>query len=223
MRSRPVPATTVDRMPPANPTPPALRSRLDEGRAVYELALHVADRLDGAHMDLWAAGVRACLDAPGTTERQQHLALELTRLSHTSTVRRAGLGEDIARALAQLEFGLGSVDLPAQPLYEATRALAEHLELHGGRRWLGRLRTVVQDTERVPEARLQRLALLLDRMVPGMQGLPEGTAPLVSAVRGRLPRRDHDQAMATLTFALQPPQPSRRLPGDGLPDTDQRG
>ncbi|HUG86208.1 MAG TPA: hypothetical protein VMM13_16710 [Euzebya sp.] len=210
-------------MPAAHQTTPALRSRLDEGRAVYELALNVADQLDSAHMDLWAAGVRACLDAPGTTQRQRHLVLELTRLSHTSTVRRAGLSEDIAGALTRLELGLGNVDLPAQPLYEAMRALAEHLELHGGRRWLGRLRAVVQDAERVPAARLQRLGLLLDRMAPGLPGLPEGTAPLVSAVRGRLPRRDHDRAMETMTYALQPPQPSRRLPGDGVPTPDLRG
>lgn len=216
-------STTVVRMPSAHQTSPAPRSRLDEGRAVYELALAVADKLDLAHMDLWAAGVRACLDAPGTTDRQRHLALELTRLSHTSTVRRAGLGQDIARALARLEVGLGTMDMPAQPLYEAARALAEHLELHGGRRWLDRLRTVVADPERLPAVRLQRLGLLLDRMVPGTAGLPEGTAPLVSAVHGRLPRRDHDHAVDTLTFALRPPQPSRRLAGEGTPVGDPHG
>ena len=220
MRPPPLPATTVVGMP-APQTRPTSRSLLDEGRADYELALGVADRLDEAHMDLWAAGVRACLDAPGTTERQRHLVLELTRLSHTSTVRRAGLGEDVAGALARLELGLGSIDLPAQPLYDAMRGLAEHLELHGGRRWLDRLRTVVGDAERLPAVRVQRLALLLERMVPGEAGLPEGTAPLVEAVRGRLPRRDHGAAVATLVFALQPPQPSRRLAG--ADDADPRG
>ncbi|CAN5189026.1 hypothetical protein BH23ACT9_BH23ACT9_08530 [soil metagenome] len=213
-------ATIVARMPAANQTRPAPRTRLDEGRGVYELALGVADRLDAAQMDLWAAGVRSCLDAEGTTQRQQHLALELTRLSHTSTARRDGLSQDIARALTTLQLGLGSVDLPAQPLYDATRGLAEHLELHGGRRWLNRLRAVVQDLERVPGIRLQRLDLLLEKMGPGAEGLPEGTAARISAVRGRLPRHQVDTheghaaaaAIATLTFALRPPQPSRRMP-----------
>lgn len=204
-------------MPVADQTHPTPRSRLDEGREVYEIALGLADRLDEAQMDLWAAGVRSCLDATGSTARQRHLVLELTRLSHTSVVRRAGLAGSMTGALSRLALGLGTVDLPAQPLYEAVRGLAEHLELHGGRRWLGRLRAVVADAERVPEVRVERLAQLLDRMVPGTEGLPEGTAPLVGAVRSRLPRRDHAGAIETLAFALQAPQPSRKLPGDAAP------
>lgn len=208
-------------MPAANQTRPAPRSRLEEGREVYEIALGIANRLDEAHMDLWAAGVRACLDAPRSTARQRHLVLELTRLSRTSVVRRDGLVEEVSQALARLALGLGSIDLPAQPLYESMRGLAEHLELHGGHRWLTRMRTVAGDTEREPEICLQRLIHLLDRMVPGAEGLPAGTSPLVGAVRGRLPRRGHAEALDTLTFALQPPQPSRHLPEGVAADRDK--
>lgn len=197
----------------AHPRP---RSRLDEGREVYELALGVADRLDDAGMDLWAAGVRACLDAEGTTERQRHLAAELIRLSHTSVARRAALVADIRRALSRLELGLGDLDVPEQPLYDAMRGLAEHLELDGGRRWLIRLRTVLEDHERAADARLRRLAVLLDRMVPGTPGMPEGAAERVRAVRERLSRyRDAERAAAYLAFAVRAPQPSRRLAADG--------
>lgn len=198
----------------ARPTP---RSRLDEGREVYAIALAVADRLDEAGMDLWAAGVRSCLDAPGSTGRQWHLVAELTRLSRTSVARRAGLVEDISRALARLEIGLGRIDVAEQPLYDAMRGLAEHLELHGGRRWLTRLRTVLADAERLPAARLDRLAQLLDLMAPEAPGIPEGTTAHVRAVRERLPRhRPSDRAADWLAFAVRPPQPSRRLADPGV-------
>jgi hypothetical protein len=209
-------------MPAARPTAPAPSSRLEEGREVYHLALGIADALDDAGMDLWAGGLRACLDADGTTARQTHLALELTRLSHTSIVRRAGLDRDVADALDRLRLGLGSVDAPAQPLYTAVRELADHLELHGGRRWLQRLRAVVHDTSRTAAVRVARMGQLLERMAPGAAGMPEGSAARVEAVVVRLPRqREVDAAADAVAFALRPPQASRRV-SEGPPTADGR-
>ncbi len=202
-------------IPSPGPSRSLDRSRLDEAPDAYAIALEVADRLDQAGLDLWASGVRACLDASGSTERQQHLVVELVRLRDMSMIRRESLQPDIERALARLEIGLGTIDVPDQPLYTAVRDLADHLELHGGRRWLARLRTVMGDAERTAAARLQRLGALLERMVPGGEGLPEGTGGRVEAVRARLPRhRDLDRTARYVCFALQPPQPSRRVPGD---------
>jgi len=185
-------------------------SRLEEGREVYTLALDVAKALDRAGLDLWAAGIRACLDAPSSLARQQHLTVELVRLRDTGDLRRAGCAEDIERALSRLELGLGSIDVPQQPLYTATRNLADHLELNGGRRWLARLRTVITDPDRGAAARVERLDALAERMVPGAEGLPEGSASLVRAVRGRLNRHlDMDAVALHLAFALTPPAPSR--------------
>ena len=185
-------------------------SRLEEGREVYTLALDVAKALDRAGLDLWAAGIRACLDAPTSLARQQHLTVELVRLRDTGDLRRAGCAEDIDSALSRLELGLGSIDIPQQPLYTATRNLADHLELNGGRRWLARLRAVVTDPDRGPEARLERFDALAERMVPGAEGLPEGSSSLVRAVRGRIGRHlDVEAVVRYLVFALMPPAPSR--------------
>lgn len=178
---------------------------------MYQIALDVADRLDHAEMDLWAAGIRGCMDASGTTARQRHLVVELTRLSHMSTIRRQGLSADIEAALARLELGLGQVDVAAQPLYSAMRDLVDHLELNGGNRWLERLRTVMGDPHRTATERLRRLGAVLDLMTAGVPGLPLGSVERVRAVSVRLPR--HMTAPETseyLEFALQPPQPSRR-------------
>ncbi|WP_370324846.1 hypothetical protein [Euzebya sp.] len=207
----------------ALPQPGPSRTRLEEGPDVYRIALEVADALDRADLDLWAAGVRSCLDAAGTTARQQHLVVELVRLSHTREIAREGLGPAIAGALARLEIGLGRIDVPAQPLYAAMRELADHLELGGGGRWLARLRAVATDRERTAAARLERRAAVLARMVPGAAGLPAGSRERVDAVAQRLPRHrgDAEETMAYLTFALQPPAPSRRLDGPA-PEADAR-
>lgn len=177
---------------------------------MYSIALGVADALDRANLDLWASGVRACLDAPSTLQRQQHLTVELVRLRDTAEVDRAGCLPDIAMALDRLEVGLGTVDVAIQPLYSAMRVLADHLELNGGRRWLQRLRVVAHDPDRTAEARMARLAALLDRMAPGAEGLPEGSAQLVRAVAERLDRHADAATVARyLAFALRPPAPSR--------------
>jgi hypothetical protein len=192
------------------------RSRLDDAPDAYAIALSVADQLDGAGLDLWAAGVRSCLDAEGSTARQEHLVVELVRLSRMSMVRQQGLESEIAGALARLQVGLGRIDLPVQPLYTAVRELADHLELNGGRRWLGRLRTVMSDADRTADARLRRLAAVLELMQPGTPGLPEGASSRVDAVAVRLPRhRDVEDTARYVTFALRPPQPSRRTPTQG--------
>jgi hypothetical protein len=219
---------------PAPTSPGAARSRLAQAPQAYRLALDVADRLDQRGLDLWAAGLRACLDAPGSTARQHHLAVELIRLSCLPAVRAAGLAPALRDALDHLQAGLGPLDVPAQPLYAAARDLAEHLEVEGGRRWLARLRAVALDDEHTAAARLRRLTAVLQRMrdvavgghpaadvAPG-DALPVGTTPRVDAVLGRIPRhRDADEAATYLAFALQPPQPSRRAarprPGDVLP------
>lgn len=185
-------------------------SRLEEGREVYAIALGVADALDRAGLDLWAGDVRSCLDAPRSLQRQQHLVVELLRLRDTPEARRAGCSEDIQRALQRLQLGLGSIDVPQQPLYTSVRTLADHLELQGGRRWLSRLRAVAADPDRPAETRMERLAAVLQRMEPGVEGVPEGTAPLVRAVLSRLDRHVDVAAVARYVgYALTPPAPSR--------------
>lgn len=177
---------------------------------MYRLALRVADALDDAGLDLWASGIRSCLDARTTLARQQHLVVELVRLRQSSAIRVAGCADDVEQALARLELGLGEVDVPQQPLYSAVRGLADHLELAGGRTWLRRLRAVVFDPDRSPAARVTRLGEVVARMEPGTDGLPEGSTPLVRAVLERLDRhRDQRTVAAYLEFALTPPAPSR--------------
>ena len=216
-----MPRTVVAMPAPAHPHAP--RSRLDQAPDAYRIALEVADQLDGRGLDLWAAGVRSCLDATGSTARQQHLAAELIRLSQMRAVRQEGLILPIREALARLEAGLGDLDVPSQPLYTAARDLADHLEIGGGRRWLGRLRAVLADPERTATARLERVVTVLQRMrdeagtaASGGTTLPEGTATRAESVLARIPRHhDVEQIARYLAFALHPPQPSRRLvPGD---------
>lgn len=186
-------------------------SRLEEGREVYRLALRTADALDAAGLDLWAGGIRSCLDAHTTLARQQHLVVELVRLKHSNAIRVAGCATEVEQALSRLELGLGQVDVPQQPLYSAVRALADHLELAGGRTWLRRLRAVAFDPDRSPAARVARLGEVVSRMKPGVEGLPEGSGPLVRAVLERLDRHRDQRTVATyLEFALTPPAPSQR-------------
>lgn len=186
------------------------RSRLEEAEDVYRHARKIADALDEDGRDLWAAGLRSCLDAVGTTERQRHLAAELARLADTSWARRSGLREEIATSRRKLAIALGRDDTPFQPIYVAVRDLAEHLELNGGRRWLSRLRAVALDGERDAAARLARLGALLEHMQPGVAGLPEGSSARVRAVRERLGRHADAEALAAyVRFALRSPPPSR--------------
>lgn len=193
-------------------------SRLESGREVYGLVLSVAEALDRAGLDLWAGGVRSCLDAPSSLERQQHLIVELVRLRDVHAVRRAGCTDKITAALARLELGLGSLDIPMQPIYSATRDLADHLELSGGRKWLTRMRAVINDPERTADARVERFGQLLDRMEPGAEGLPEGSGPLVRGVRQRLERHADIELLARhLRFALTAPAPSRATPAGAQP------
>lgn len=177
------------------------------------MALEIADALDAADFDLWAAGIRACLDADGTTARQLHLMVELTRLSTMRTIRAQGLDRRIGAALGRLDIGLGQIDLPVQPLYSAMRNLVDHLELHGGARWIARMRTVVTDPQRSASVRVQRLEAVLQAMEPGAPGFSVGAAELVMAVTTRLPRHNAaEETAAFMAFALTPPKPSRVLP-----------
>lgn len=186
------------------------RSRLDAGDHVYGRVLALADALDADGQDLWAAGLRTCLDAGGSTRRQRHMAAELTRLRDTTWARRSGNRDEIDSAIRHLEVALGRDSSQYQPLYEALRELSDHLELNGGRRWLKRLRTVVLDPERDAPARLERLATVLAHMEPGVEGLPEGSAQRVRAVRSRLGRHtDIEEQMLFVRFALRGPAASR--------------
>ncbi|MEE8602119.1 hypothetical protein [Euzebya tangerina] len=188
----------------------AQRSQLDDAPDAYRHALDIAGALDDAGLDLWAGDLRSCLDADSSTARQHHLILELTRLAGMSDVKRAGLDAVISRAVAYLAAGVGETDLPVQPLYSALRDLADHLEVHGAQRWLGRLRTVLHDTSRTSAARVHRLSRLLEAMTPDATGVPLESADKVRAVLTRLPRHvDTPNVAAYLALAVQRPAPSR--------------
>lgn len=186
------------------------RSRLEETRPVFDAAEDLATDLERAGMDLWAAGLRSCLDGRDQRERLVHLRLELTRLQDTSTVRRLGLRPAVELLLGHLLAGGGLAQDPLEPVYRTLRDLADHLELHGGRRWLARLRHVATDPDRPAPERLARLDALLARMTPGTESLPEGTAVRVRAARERLARAASVEGAAQhAALALRAPAPRR--------------
>lgn len=192
------------------------RPRLESTGVVYDLAEELAARLDGGGMDLWAANLRGCLDAPTTGERLEHLGLEVERLRHSPAARRLALEGDVARLQDVLAAALGAPDPVMAPLYAALRELVDRLRLEGLSGVITRLRRSGVGTSRsrdaAPAAELAPAhpTALVAELRSVLAALPErasaGAGRAAEAAAARLDRVPAQVAARALELAVRRPR-----------------
>lgn len=187
------------------------------------LVAQLADAFDAAGLDLWAANLRACLQSPTSLEVARAVRAEAIRLLDKPSVKAkarripgardgqvmpAGDGVDLVDGLQtvldRINVEIGEAPSVAQPLYEALRDLADHLQLQGHARWLARLRHVALDTSFTAELRMERLDNVICSALND-EALP---AELLTACRVRLESvYDASAAAHMAAAAFRPPVP----------------
>jgi hypothetical protein len=181
------------------------RSRLESNVPLYRRIADLADQLDHAAHDLWAANLRACLDGESAAQIMADLGLELHRLRQSTAARRLRLEDTLDELIATVEAAVGRSEHEHLPLYCALKDLLDTLRLEGGTRWLRRLEAAGGDQEASDSVRVARLAAVLDEMASGASGVPSSTALRAKGVRQRLPRARDSAALARyLRAALRP-------------------
>ncbi|MGH8932381.1 MAG: hypothetical protein ACRDZO_17605 [Egibacteraceae bacterium] len=194
------------------------RSRLDSTEPLYVQVADLADRLDSAGQDLWAANLRACLRGNCSTQVLADLGMELHRLRQSNTVRRLRWEGTIEGLIATVQAAVGQPDHPHLPLYCSLKDLLDELRLAGSLPWVRRLE---EAGDRDPATRVAAVATVLDEMVPdastasrpsssapaegpGAPGVLSGLRPRVEGSRQRLARtRDSAAASRSLAAALR--------------------
>jgi hypothetical protein len=186
------------------------RSRLESNVPLYRRVADLADRLDHAAYDLWAANLRACLEGDSAAQIVADLGLELHRLRQSAVARRLRLEDTVEEVIATVEAAVGRSEHEHLPLYCALKDLLDTLRLEGGTWWLRRLEAAGGDQEASDAVLVTCLAALLDEMAPGASGVgapgvPSSAGPRIKGVRQRLPRARDSAALARcLRAALRP-------------------